>query len=288
MRFLPFQPRTAKVEQHSEEQVEVDVEESASDGQASQPNTKQVRPQQSARERHWLHVLAGGLIGLVIGAWRSLLLLTGAFLFMVLLPQTPYAASVQQSLMYEVAIKAWIEPFSGEFIQSKVPVWTEALEQNLQDIIRKKYALVDAQIPPDVSEAARAVTVRAATDEERARALYHWIGTRVTYDWDKVNLYERQNVWREQTPEDTFHTRKGVCIDYARLYAVMARAVGLEVRIVTGLGYDGRGGYGPHAWNEVQITPGKWVPLDATWHSSGRDWFNPADFYDTHVKQETL
>lgn len=56
----------------------------------------------------------------------------------------------------------------------------------------------------------------------------------------------------------------------------MARSIGLEVRVVTGLGYDGRGGYGPHAWNEVYLNDSsKWVPLDSTWVSSGGNWFNP-------------
>src|SRR5690606_31483883 len=115
-----------------------------------------------------------------------------------------------------------------------------------------------------------------------ARELYDWIGTRIEYDWDKADTYTELGEWREQSPEDTFRTRKGVCIDVARLYAVMARTAGLDVRVVTGLGADGNGGYGPHAWNEVRIG-GSWIPLDATWASSG-DWFNPPDFERAHIR----
>ncbi|MNR04313.1 Transglutaminase-like superfamily protein [compost metagenome] len=104
--------------------------------------------------------------------------------------------------------------------------------------------------------------------------LYSWVGTRVQYDWNKVKLYEEQRIWKEQTPEDTFNTKEGVCIDYSRLYAQMARSVGLDVKVVTGLGYDGQGGYGPHAWNEVYLREtNKWVPLDSTWVASGANWF---------------
>ena len=60
-------------------------------------------------------------------------------------------------------------------------------------------------------------------------------------------------MWKEQTPKETFSSGKGVCIDTARLYSVMARAVGLETRVVTGKGADGRGGFGNHAWNEVKL-----------------------------------
>src|SRR5690606_22318868 len=103
--------------------------------------------------------------------------------------------------------------------------------------------------------------------------------------YDKVELYETKGIWKEQTPEDTFATRIGVCIDYSRLYAVMARSVGLEVRVVTGQGYDGRGGYGPHAWNEVFMKDtDSWIPLDSTWVVSGDNWFNPPDFDQTHIR----
>jgi transglutaminase/protease-like cytokinesis protein 3 len=51
------------------------------------------------------------------------------------------------------------------------------------------------------------------------------------------------------------------------------------------MGADGRGGYGPHAWNEVKIGEGdgSWIPLDATWAASG-DWFNPPQFEQTHIR----
>ncbi|MNO08918.1 Transglutaminase-like superfamily protein [compost metagenome] len=68
----------------------------------------------------------------------------------------------------------------------------------------------------------------------------------------------------------------------------MARSQGLQVRVVTGQGYDGQGGSGPHAWNEVYITDRQaWIPLDSTWAVSG-DWFNPKDFDKTHVKESML
>ncbi|MNI42667.1 Transglutaminase-like superfamily protein [compost metagenome] len=118
--------------------------------------------------------------------------------------------------------------------------------------------------------------------------LYDWVGTRISYDYAKAENYERNRIWKEQTPQETFDTRLGVCIDYARLYAVMARSQGLQVRVVTGRGYDGQGGYGPHAWNEVYLPEsGTWIPLDSTWAKSG-DWFNPPDFASTHVRESVL
>jgi transglutaminase-like putative cysteine protease len=70
------------------------------------------------------------------------------------------------------------------------------------------------------------------------------------------------------------------------LYALMARSAGLDVKVVTGLGYDGQGSYGPHAWNEVYLKETeRWVPLDSTWVASGGNWFNPPNFDQTHIKE---
>lgn len=149
--------------------------------------------------------------------------------------------------------------------------------------MQRKYEVVDSHIPDDIEQAAADITAGARSDEEKARKLYDWIGSRVQYDWDKAKQYETKRVWKEQSPQDTFASKQGVCIDYARLYAVMARSVDVKVKVVTGLGYNGQGGYGPHAWNEVWLSEEqRWIPLDATWASSG-DWFNPPDFAKTHV-----
>lgn len=227
----------------------------------------------------------GGLIGSVIGLGRALLLIAVLFVYTTLFPDSGFTEYVKASDLYMKGATQVIAPFSGEFLEKQLPVFTKAFEQEFKQILQRKYEVVDARIPDDIAEAAKQVTAGKSGDEAKARALYQWIGTRVQYDWEKVELYEREGIWKDQTPEETFATRKGVCIDYARLYAVMARSVGLDVKVVTGLGYDGRGGYGPHAWNEVYLKDkSAWIPLDSTWVSSGGNWFNPPDFDKTHIK----
>jgi hypothetical protein len=232
----------------------------------------------------WTSSAAGAAFGTLTGLARALMMIAGLFVITTLFPNSPFTGYVQASGVYRTGATQLIQPFTGEFLK-QLPVFTRSVEAEFNGILQRKYEVLDARVPNDVAEAAKEVTAKAGTDEEKARALYKWVGTRVAYDWDKVEQYETKRVWKEQTPEDTFLTRKGVCIDYSRLYAVMARSVGLEVKVVTGLGYDGRGGYGPHAWNEVYLSERKtWVPLDSTWVSSGGNWFNPPNFYDTHIK----
>lgn len=229
--------------------------------------------------------LIGSIIGAVTGLGRSLLMIAAFFIVTTLFPQTPISGYIQDSLLYQKGAKEVIQPVTGDFFSSRLPVFTRAVEEEFTNILQRKYELVDAAVPNEIAEAARHVTANAKTDEEKAKLLYRWVGTRIKYDWDKVRLYEERRIWKEQTPADTFSTRRGVCIDFSRLYAVMARSVGLDVKVVTGLGYDGRGGYGPHAWNEVFLSEKKeWVPLDSTWVASGGNWFNPPNFHETHIK----
>lgn len=231
-----------------------------------------------------LSSLSGGLFGIILGAGRVILVIAILFVGVTLFPSTGVTKYIQTSMVYQKGAKQIIEPLTGDFFTKQVPVFTQAAQNELGKILQRKYEVIDYAIPTDIEAAAKEITKGGTTDEEKARLLYDWVGTRVIYDWDKVRLYEDKEVWMEQTPQNTFDTRKGVCIDYSRLYAVMARAVGLEVKVITGLGYDGKGGYGAHAWNEIYLShKDQWVPLDSTW-AIGGNWFNPDNFYETHVK----
>ncbi|WP_426451695.1 transglutaminase domain-containing protein [Paenibacillus sp. S-38] len=234
----------------------------------------------------FLSSLVGGVIGAVTGAGRSLMIIALLFILTTLLPQNGLTSYIGASELYRKGATEVIRPVTGDFIEQRLPVFTRQVEQEFADILQRKYEVVDAHIPGSIAEAAKEVAAKGGDDEEKAKLLYQWVGTRVKYDWEKVRLYEEQRIWKEQTPEETFATRQGVCIDFSRLYAVMARSIGLDVKVVTGLGYDGRGGYGPHAWNEVYLAEKKrWVPLDSTWVASGGNWFNPPNFQETHIKE---
>ncbi|MBD2868083.1 transglutaminase domain-containing protein [Paenibacillus arenilitoris] len=228
---------------------------------------------------------AGALIGAVHGAGRSFVFVALLFVYVTLMPGGWYADKIAESPLYSEAA-SWLEPVAGDVLEGQGPVLAKTVQAQFKQILQRKYEIIDYAVPAEIEEAALYVTKDARTKEEKARSLYDWLGSRIAYDWDKANNYVERGVWKEQTPAETFETRTGVCIDVARLYAVMARSAGLEVRVVTGMGADGRGGYGPHAWNEVQIGEGaeNWIPLDATWASSG-DWFNPPEFDKTHIRE---
>lgn len=235
--------------------------------------------------RLWISRAAGGLVGTLAGVGRALIVIAVLFIYTTLFPHSSFSAYIQDSELYRKGATEVIQPFAGDTFAEKAQVFTRAVEEELNQILRKKYEIIDANVPDEIAEAANHIVAGADTDEEKARRLYEWVGTRIQYDWEKVRLYEEERIWKEQSPQDTFATKRGVCIDYSRLYAVMAKAAGLQAQVETGLGFDGRGGYGPHAWNIVYLSEqDRWIPLDATWASSGGNWFNPPDFYETHIR----
>lgn len=230
----------------------------------------------------------GAVLGTAAGLTRALVLVFVLFISVALNPDSGFSRYVQSSPVYSQSAEAVFEPLAGEQVRGKLPVLTKAVAAEMSDILRRKYEVIDHDISVDIAGAAAEIAGQASGDEEKARLLYDWVGSRIAYDYTKAENYEERRIWHEQTPQDTMDTRLGVCIDYARLYAMMARSQGLQVRVVTGKGYDGQGGYGPHAWNEVYISSSAaWIPLDSTWASSG-DWFNPGDFDSTHIKENIL
>ncbi|MFI2857844.1 transglutaminase domain-containing protein [Paenibacillus sp. JSM ZJ436] len=231
---------------------------------------------------------AGALIGVLLGVGRGMIIIALLFICVSLNPASEFSRYVEASPLYKQGAQAVIEPLSGSLVQRQLPVFKQSVQKELNGIMQKKYEVIDHAIPEGIEQTAAYITEDAVTDEEKARMIYDWVGTRISYDYDKVEMYEQQRIWKEQTPQDTYDTRLGVCIDYARLYAMMARSQELEVRVVTGGGYNGEGGFGPHAWNEVYLSEqDKWVPLDPTWAPSG-DWFNPPRFSETHIKEEVF
>ncbi len=125
--------------------------------------------------------------------------------------------------------------------------------------------------PPGRVGAPRAAfeALRAARMDERTRirSLVALVHASLEYDAQVMPL----------GPRDALARGRGSCRDYASLFALWARELGVETRIVTGLAYlgDQRSAFGLHAWNEVRVN-GAWLVVDPTWGQA------PADA--THIR----
>lgn len=109
----------------------------------------------------------------------------------------------------------------------------------------------------------------------RIKALYTWAVDNIAYDWEgysqswapaydkftlKYNL-TYDSALPEAYPKDmiyrTYHSltaRKGVCYDWAILFTVMARYIGIEGYTHTGILYRATDGFrGHHGWTELKL-----------------------------------
>jgi transglutaminase-like putative cysteine protease len=103
---------------------------------------------------------------------------------------------------------------------------------------------------------AASLTSGKTTDSQKVQAIYNWVVNNIDYDRGK-------NPAAGYVPSivNTYNTRKGICYDFAALFAAMLRSQGVPAKLVKGYA-DNVSGY--HAWNEVYIN-GKWYTIDTSY-----------------------
>lgn len=133
----------------------------------------------------------------------------------------------------------------------------------------------------EINDFARFLVKDETVTRKKAQILYNWIGSNVSYDYDKANkvLNDDFNVSSGAIP--TFNTKKGICFDYSCLYVAMCKANGMHVRLVTGMGFNGLN-WVSHAWNEVYLPEeDTWINVDSTFYKGG-NYFDSKRFNLDH------
>ena len=105
----------------------------------------------------------------------------------------------------------------------------------------------------------------AESDEEKVMIIYHWIIENIEYDHEYDMAYQHFDVAR------TLRTKKGVCYDYANLFAVFCRSQDIKCYVVDGYLRQDRSVQ--HTWNRVYYNGVWWnldVTNDATCYSNGQ------------------
>ncbi len=132
-----------------------------------------------------------------------------------------------------------------------------------------------------IDAAARRVVGSEQNSRQKAYLIYRWITQNIKYDEQKAAQLSRDPSGIDSGSLVAFNTRKGICFDYASLYVSMCRAVGLKVRLVTGLGYSWSS-RGDHAWNQVYVPEeDRWLNVDPTF-GTVFNYFDKPDFAVDH------
>ena len=121
---------------------------------------------------------------------------------------------------------------------------------------------------------------------EKARLIYKWVGSEIAYDDEKANRVLNNDLGVKSGAIPTFDSKRGICFDYACLFAAMSKANNIKVRIITGQGFNGNN-WVSHAWNQVYIEKEKkWINVDPTFLIGG-DYFDSKRFVIDH-KAESI
>ncbi len=116
-------------------------------------------------------------------------------------------------------------------------------------------------------------------DYQKIKAVYDWICGHVSYDYANLN---DPNYNLKYTTYAALINRTSVCQGYASLLYRLLLELGIDCRIIAGLG-DG----GAHAWNIVELG-GQYYNADSTWDAGPRNpyrYFLKCDAnFDRHVR----
>lgn len=104
-------------------------------------------------------------------------------------------------------------------------------------------------------ELADEICANCDTDEEMVKAIYNWMIHNFEYDYDCNPVIQYFNVRK------TLSTRKGICYDFAHLFAALCRSQNIPCYVVDGTPYDPE--MDCHTWNRVYFD-GSWWDIDTT------------------------
>ncbi len=93
------------------------------------------------------------------------------------------------------------------------------------------------------------------TDEETVKTGYQWIAENIEYD------YAYDPVYQYFDSSHILQTKKGVCYDFAHLFAAYCRSQGIPCYVVDGSCKTNRAA--KHSWNRVYFN-GSWWEVDLT------------------------
>lgn len=141
--------------------------------------------------------------------------------------------------------------------------------------------IMSVQSNSQIQELVLNITKNDNTDLEKAKSIYNWITSNISYNDELENeVLKGTNTQYSVGAINTFETRSGICYGYSTLFVAMANDVGLNVELIGGNILNNDGKWENHAWNKV-LCNGTWVNIDCTYGVVENE-FNTSNFNSTH------
>ena len=107
----------------------------------------------------------------------------------------------------------------------------------------------------------------AKTDRDKLDIIYKYMVNNFTYDFDKVDMVQATATY-VPVIDSVYAAKKGICYDYASLFAAILRANNIPAKLDMGY-FTKIDVY--HAWNEV-LVDGEWMIIDTTYDSQANEY----------------
>lgn len=130
-----------------------------------------------------------------------------------------------------------------------IDVFSELMARNVE--IRVVDNLWDTQ----TKELADEICADCETDAEKAQSFHNWIVDSFEYDFEAYPFIQYFYV------NKTIRTRKGLCFDFAHLFAAFCRSQNIPCHVIDGMSYTDYTDC--HTWNRV-FYDGTWWDVDIT------------------------
>lgn len=171
-----------------------------------------------------------------------------------------------------------------------VDIFTDGVNEKISNVVNNKEIIYYNGVTiedgvasnEEIDNMAREITSGYSSNRDKAKAIYEWIGTNISYDNEKAKEALSNNSSKMQSGAVVCYKEKsGICFDYACLYTAMCLAVDLKTQVIIGEAYNGSE-YISHAWNKVYIPEeGAWINVDSTFYKAG-DFFDSTKFQTYH------
>ena len=114
----------------------------------------------------------------------------------------------------------------------------------------------ESELNQAVQQVLNQLNLNGKTDYEKVYDIYRYICQHVTYDYTNLNI-DSYNL--KYTAYAALINKTAVCQGYALLFYRLSLEVGIDARLISGIGNGGN-----HGWNIVRLN-GVYYNLDATW-----------------------
>ena len=152
------------------------------------------------------------------------------------------------------------QQFAGDVLEIRDP---QNLRPSAADPAAAGYLAPERFIESDAAEIvteAQAAVARVEGARARAERLVRYVN----------GLLEKKPTVSLPSAREVLRTKVGDCNEHTVLYVAMARALGIPARIATGVAFT-RGAFYYHAWPEVYVETGLWLPVDPTFNQFPAD-----------------